>query len=237
MRCGQNGVSKRLLMVLATLALYRVRGGSLVVTVVLAMTPRSLGHNGEHAQRDRLSGTIRDHVHAPQVPGRSSADSLALLTNRSLSTSLAELDAVSPKQASRTSQQRLSQAEKDDSELCQLDKLYVVSAPGLHATDLARFPSTADSPDGIRSATREAQGQGGTVQVLSYVSDRLAVAPVGKIARRFQRCPGKSEAVQFVRFEGLLHVGGEDASNEDEWRRMALEQLGELNRRLLGTEV
>jgi hypothetical protein len=64
-----------------------------------------------------------------------------------------------------------------------------------------------------------------------YVSDRLAVAPTGKIARRFQRCPGKSEAVQFVRFEGWLE-GGDDATTEDEWRRMALQRLGEFGRRL-----
>ncbi|GAA5970566.1 hypothetical protein JCM8115_002740 [Rhodotorula mucilaginosa] len=142
----------------------------------------------------------------------------------SLSSSLAELDAASPKQASRTSQQRLIQTGTDDAELCQLDKLYVVSAPGLHASDLARFPSIADSPDGVRSAARAAQESGGTVQVVPYVSDRLAVAPVGKIARRFRRCPGKSEAVQFVRFEGLLE-GGDDASTEDEWRRRALQRL------------
>ncbi|TKA57815.1 hypothetical protein B0A53_00964 [Rhodotorula sp. CCFEE 5036] len=142
----------------------------------------------------------------------------------SLSSSLAELDAASPKQASRTSQQRLIQTGTDDAELCQLDKLYVVSAPGLHASDLARFPSIADSPDGVRSAARAAQESGGTVQVVPYVSDRLAVAPVGKIARRFRRCPGKSEAVQFVRFEGLLE-GGDDATTEDEWRRMALQRL------------
>lgn len=69
------------------------------------------------------------------------------------------------------------------------------------------------------------------MQVVPYVSDRLAVAPVGKIARRFRRCPGKSEAVQFVRFEGLLE-GGDDATTEDEWRRMALQRLGEFGRRL-----
>ena len=170
-----------------------------------------------------LRGSSADSARFPPLP----------LTSHSLTT-LAELDAVSPKQASRESQQRLRQVEKDEADLCQLDKLYVVSAPGLHASDLARFPSIADSPDGVRSAARAAQESGGTVQVVPYVSDRLAVAPVAKIARRFQRCPGKSEAVQFVRFEGLL---GEDASNEDEWRRTTLQQLGEFGRRLLGTEV
>lgn len=72
------------------------------------------------------------------------------------------------------------------------------------------------------------------MQVVPYVSDRLAVAPVGKIARRFQRCPGKSEAVQFVRFEGLLDGGG-DESTEEEWRRTALQQLGEFGRQLFST--
>lgn len=141
--------------------------------------------------------------------------------------SLPELDAVAPSAAPKTRQQRLEAVHSTGEDLCQLDALYIVSAPGLHASDLARFPSLADSPNGMRAAVRNAHASGGHVQIVPYVSDRLAVAPVGKLARRFLRCPGAEKDLQFVRFDGLLADDAETVtSTADESRRMILQQLG-----------
>ncbi|GAA5992780.1 hypothetical protein JCM10908_006930 [Rhodotorula pacifica] len=141
---------------------------------------------------------------------------------------LPELDAVSPgaRVAPKGQQQRLNAAESAN-DLCSLDALFIVSAPGLHASDLALLPSVADSPNGIKASLRDAGEHGGSVQSVPYVSDRLAVAPVGKIVRRFVRCPGADKDVQFVRFGGLLGEGEEqvEAASEDEWRRIVLQKL------------
>ncbi|GAA5880887.1 hypothetical protein JCM3774_003232 [Rhodotorula dairenensis] len=146
--------------------------------------------------------------------------------SRTSVSSLPELDTVAPSAASKTQQQRLEAARSTSDDLCQLDALYIVSAPGLHASDLARFPSIADSPNGMRAAVRNAHESAGNVQVVPYVSDRMAVAPVGKIVRRFLRCPGAERDVQFVRFDGLLGDEADtSASTEDDWRRTVLKKL------------
>ncbi|POY73975.1 hypothetical protein BMF94_2786 [Rhodotorula taiwanensis] len=132
--------------------------------------------------------------------------------------SLPELDAVSSTRPPAAQQH----FDSSTSDLCQLDALYVVSVPGLHASDLASFPTTASSTFGFRASLAQAQ-RSGAARTAPYVSDRLAVPPVGKIARRFARC-GAGKDLQFKRFDDLVG-GGEGASygaSTEEERRVAV---------------
>ncbi|GAA5861914.1 hypothetical protein JCM8547_008594 [Rhodosporidiobolus lusitaniae] len=129
---------------------------------------------------------------------------------------LASLDALAPSAPSASSnarsspnQQTFSSSSGTDNDLCSLSTLVVLSAPGLHYSDLALLPSSASSPAGIKAAlahfsSSESQGSADTHP---YVSKRTKNR-AAQLVKRFVRECGAMVEQENVK---QLWAGGQGA--------------------------
>ncbi|GAA5906810.1 hypothetical protein JCM6882_006836 [Rhodosporidiobolus microsporus] len=151
------------------------------------------------------------------------------------SESLTALAQLSPSASSQSSSSRSTSSQQqtfstsvESSDLCSLSTLLVLSAPGLHYSDLSLLPSPSSSPAGIKSALAHfgAQDTAGTAATHPYAP----VKGANRAAQLVRRFVGECGAV--VEQEGSANVwageGGKTVrivkvEGLEEWELVGLE--------------
>lgn len=204
---------------------------------------RTLTHRrGGVGGRERVAAAREGQGEGEGEQGSAVALVLTLLVFCRSLDSFSSLSPSSPPPAkgarSSSSQTTFSSSTTDD--LCSLSTLLVLSAPGLHYSDLSLLPSSASSPAGVKASLAHfgASDVAGSTVTHPYVSHRQKSKPAGLIRRFVKECGatvqagddqvwhgGEEKSVRIVNLKGLdeWELTGREAR---EGRKEVMSEIG-----------